>query len=247
MNVQELVQYLNQILQIQRFQDYAPNGLQVEGKSEIRKIITAVSASQAAIQFTINNRADALLVHHGYFWKGERPELTGIKGKRIAALMKNDLNLLAYHLPLDQHERWGNNALFAQHFSCKRVWCSPKEALLWHAEIEPISSTGLLKQLSKRLWRHPQSVGVAPKQIKHIAWCTGAAQDLLTLAAQEGAQVFISGEYAERTYHEALEHQIMYVSCGHHASERAGVQALGEHLAEHFALDVEFFDEQNPF
>ena len=133
----QLQTHLRDLLQTDRFRDYAPNGLQVEGKAEIRRILTAVTASQAAITAAIDWQADALLVHHGYFWKGEAPQVVGLKKRRLAALLAHELNLFAYHLPLDQHPELGNNAHFAKHFACEAVWQSAEEPLIWHARIAP--------------------------------------------------------------------------------------------------------------
>ena len=243
----ELQTHLHDFLQVTRFRDYAPNGLQVEGRAEIRRILTAVTASQAAIQAAIAWQADALLVHHGYFWKGEAPQVVGMKKRRLAALLAHDLNLFAYHLPLDQHPELGNNALFAKHFACEAVWQSAEEPLIWHARIEATALPDLLAQIEGGLEREPFAVGNSDDRITRIAWCTGAAQDYLQQAVAEGAQAFISGEYAERSYHEARESGSVYISCGHHASERAGIRALGEHLAATFGLEQRFYDEENPF
>ena len=247
MHRDELHTYLNDYLQSSRYHDYAPNGIQIEGKAEIRRITTAVTASQAAIQAAIAWQADALLVHHGYFWKGEAPQVVGMKKRRLAALLAHDVNLFAYHLPLDQHPELGNNALFARHFACEAVWQSAEEPLIWHARLAPTSLPDLLAQLEGGLEREPVAVGAVNEPLTRIAWCSGAAQDFLQQAAGEGAQAFISGEYAERSYHEARETGTVYISCGHHASERAGIRALGEHLAATFDLQQRFFDEENPF
>ena len=243
----QLQTHLHEFLQCARFRDYAPNGLQVEGRAEIRRILTAVTASQAAIAAAIDWQADALLVHHGYFWKGEAPQVVGMKKRRLAALLAHDVNLFAYHLPLVQHPELCNNALFARHFACEAVWQSAEEPLIWHARLAPTSLPDLLAQLEGGLEREPVAVGAVNEPLTRIAWCSGAAQDFLQQAAGEGAQAFISGEYAERSYHEARETGTVYISCGHHASERAGIRALGAHLATAFDLQQRFFDEENPF
>lgn len=244
---QALGEYLRIFLQCDKHRDYAPNGLQVEGRAEIGKIVTAVSASQAAVDYAAAQQADALLVHHGYFWKGEDSTITGMKKQRLAALLQHDINLFAYHLPLDQHAEIGNNALFGKMLALSRVWQSEQEPLLWHGECAPMSLPQVRQRLSAGLDYPCYSVGGEAAEITRIAWCTGAAQDLLQQAAQEGAQVFCSGEYAERTFHEAQETGCAYMVCGHHATERAGIRTLGEHLAEKFALEVCFFDQKNPF
>lgn len=242
-----LLKDLTEFFQSNKIKDYAPNGLQIEGRAEIRRVLTAVSASQAAIEAAIAYQADALFVHHGYFWKGEAPELTGIKYQRIKRLVENGINLIAYHLPLDLHAEVGNNALFGRALAAQNIRQSAQESLLWHGEIAPLSIEELQAKISAVLNRQAQVVGKAAEKISRIAWCTGAAQDFLALAAQEGAQAFLSGEYAERTFHEAHEWNVAYFSCGHHATERFGVQAMAARFAEYYALQSEFFDEANPF
>lgn len=244
---QALDEYLRIFLECGKCRDYAPNGLQVEGRGRIRSVVTAVSASQAAVDYALAQQADALLVHHGYFWKGEDSTITGMKKRRLAALLAGDVNLFAYHLPLDQHPELGNNRLFADLLPFVRVWQSEKEPLLWHGECAPLSLPQVRQRLSAGLDFPCYGVGGEAAEITRIAWCTGAAQDLLQLAACEGAQVFCSGEYAERTWHEARETGCVYMVCGHHATERAGIRALGGHLAAKFGLSVRFFDEGNPF
>lgn len=247
MHSNELLSALDNFFQSDKIKDYAPNGLQIEGKKEIRRILTAVSASQAAIEAAIDYQADALFVHHGYFWKGEAAQLTGIKYQRIKALLAHDINLIAYHLPLDLHPQVGNNALFGQALSVQNIRQSEQEKLLWHGDIAAQSAEELQARISRVLRRPAQMVGSIDAPIRRIAWCTGAAQDYLALAAQEGAQAFLSGEYAERTFHEAHEWHIGYFSCGHHATERFGVEAMAERFRLDYALESRFFDEDNPF
>lgn len=247
MHSNELLSALDNFFQSDKIKDYAPNGLQIEGKKEIRRILTAVSASQAAIEAAIDYQADALFVHHGYFWKGEAPQLTGIKYQRIKALLAHDINLIAYHLPLDLHPQVGNNALFGRALSVQNIRQSEQEKLLWHGDIAAQSAEELQARISRVLRRPAQMVGSIDAPIRRIAWCTGAAQDYLALAAQEGAQAFLSGEYAERTFHEAHEWHIGYFSCGHHATERFGVEAMAERFRLDYALESRFFDEDNPF
>ncbi|MBV7434258.1 Nif3-like dinuclear metal center hexameric protein [Cardiobacteriaceae bacterium TAE3-ERU3] len=245
----ELLNYLNDYLKCSKFKDFTVNGMQVEGKAEIKKIVTAVTASAAAVDYACTVGADALLVHHGYFWKGEPQQITGMKQRRVAALLSKQVNLLAYHIPLDQHPKLGNNILFANHFDCQRVWQSDDEPLIWHAEITPLEPSQIANILRCELPSETVFLIEADVQqsVTRIAWCTGAAHDFLIQAKDEGAQLFISGEYAERTYHEAKESGCAFIACGHHASERAGIRALGEHLAQDFDLEVSFFDEPNPF
>lgn len=244
-----LLSYLDDYLQCSKVKDFTVNGLQVEGKAEIHRVVSAVTASAAAIEHARAVDADALIVHHGYFWKGEAQQVVGMKQRRLAALLDKQINLLAYHLPLDQHAELGNNVLLGKHFPCKQVWQSEQEALIWHAEIEPTEPAAIAETLRRELPSETIFLIAADAQlpVHRIAWCTGAAHDFLTQAHDEGAQLFISGEYAERTYHEARESGCAFIACGHHASERAGIRALGAHLAQAFSLEVSFFDEPNPF
>ncbi len=243
----ELVKNLDTLLKVKLFRDYAPNGLQVAGKTNIQRVLTAVTASQKAIQAAIDFQADALLVHHGYFWKGEPAPLIGIKRARIKSLLEHDINLIAYHLPLDQHPEYGNNVLFGRALGARNVYQSVRQDLIWHGEIERQTPSQLQKNISAFLGREAMMVGDIETEITRIAWCTGAAQDFFADAVMEGAQVYISGEYAERTYHEANELQAGYISCGHHASERFGVQALAQYLQDVYGIETTFFDEPNPF
>ena len=245
----ELLAYLDDYLKCGKFKDFTVNGMQVEGKEKIKRVVTAVTASAAAVDYACEVNADALLVHHGYFWKGEPPQITGMKQRRVAALLSKQINLLAYHIPLDQHPDLGNNTLFARHFDCQRVWQSDDEPLIWHAEISAQQPATIADILRRELPSKTVFLIEADSQqpVTRIAWCTGAAHDFLLQANDEGAQLFISGEYAERTYHEARESGCAFIACGHHASERAGIRALGEHLVQHFNIDVSFFDEANPF
>lgn len=244
----ELLTHLADYLQVSAYKDYAPNGLQVAGRAQIKRIVSAVTASQAAIDFAIEQQADALIVHHGYFWRGEAAEIVGMKKQRLQKLLTHDINLFAYHLPLDQHPDIGNNALFAKIFPTVKVWQSAHEALVWQAEISAQSLSYLESLVAQAMQRKPQVV-ISPssQEISRIAWCTGGAQDYLQLAAAEGAQLFMSGEYSERTYHEALETGCHYFACGHHATERAGIRALGEYLSAQYDLENCFYDEANPF
>lgn len=247
-NNKQLSEILGDFLQIKRFKDYTINGLQVEGRCEVSRILTAVTASQAAIEAAVDYKADALLVHHGYFWRGEDEAIVGIKKQRLQTLLTHGINLYAYHLPLDQHPELGNNRLFAEIFSPVSYWQSQKEPLIWHAKISKQSLDLIVEKVEKAMNRQAQVVIAKTTQdIERLAWCTGAAQDFLTQAHNEGAQVYLSGEYAERTYHEAQELGCHFIACGHHASERAGIQRLGQWLSEQYNLQVKFFDDKNPF
>lgn len=249
MNIrQNILQWCDAQLQTSLFKDYAPNGLQVEGVDKIEKIITSVTASQAAIEFAVAQGAQMLLVHHGMFWKSEPVTLTGWKGKRIATLLKNNVNLVGYHLPLDAHPVWGNNAQLA----AKCAWLPEKtfgEQNLLNIGQLPDSQNTLAKlvaHLESVLQRAPIAVGDFSGSLKKVAWCTGGVQGFFQQAIDAGADVYITGEISEAQYHLANETGVAFVSAGHHATERYGVQALGAALAAEFGVEVAFFDEANP-
>lgn len=247
----EIVEYLDNFLNVSLFRDYCPNGLQVEGCSEINTLVSGVTASQALVDRATALNADAILVHHGYFWKGENETITGMKQRRIKALLQADINLLAYHLPLDSHSRLGNNAQLAQVLgiqSIDRFDHNGVKNLIWRGELEQeMRPDQLAGFLAERLGREPQHLpSLTPKAIRTVAWCTGGAQGYIEQAAELGVDAYISGEVSEQTFHQARELDIHYFAAGHHATERHGVKALGEHLAEKFAINVHFEDIENP-
>ncbi|MFK5892350.1 MAG: Nif3-like dinuclear metal center hexameric protein [Pseudomonadota bacterium] len=244
-SIKQLVNYCDNYLQVDQYNDYCPNGLQVQGKKQIKKIVTGVSATQALIDVAIDNQADVLLVHHGFFWKGENPVLTGMKYHRIKALMKHEINLLAYHLPLDAHNQLGNNRLLAKALKIKKCQSFGNQQLALIGSIKPVSGKELAQKLNKILHRNPLHID-CNKEIKKLAVCTGAAQGYILDAIEQGADAFISGEISENTVHIARENNIHYYAAGHHATERFGVQALGLHLAEKFAIKCQFIDIDNP-
>ena len=244
-----LSMYLNEFLNVAKFKDYAPNGLQVQGKDTIRTIVTGVTACQPLIEQAIALNADAILVHHGFFWKNETEVLTGMKYKRIKALIDHDISLFGYHLPLDAHHGVGNNAQLAQQLGILNpaVYEDVPQDLLWHGHLmQPVSATEFNAHLSHVLHRDALHIGDCTKPIQTVAWCTGGAQDYIDHAVAMGVDAFISGEVSERTYHSAMEQNIHYFAAGHHATERYGIQALGEHLAEKFGLNHHFVDVVNP-
>lgn len=245
----ELSHYLDELLQCATFQDYAPNGLQIEGRKQVKLICTAVTASLDAVTAAVAANADALLVHHGYFWKGENPVLTSMKRERIRQILQHDLNLYAFHLPLDCHTTLGNNACLAKALDVKNVKSHTVDKipnLLWTGEYMEVKDADAVKlSLTQFLNQQPIHIDVQ-KPIKNIAWCSGAAQDYIELAYKLGADAYISGEISERTYYQAKELSIHYFAAGHHATERFGIQALGEHLANQFGLDHQFIDSINP-
>lgn len=245
-----LADYLKDHLSIDSFNDYAPNGLQVEGRSEIKRICTAVTASRDVIAEAIAQKADALLVHHGYFWRGEDPVITGVKRQRISQLIKHDLNLFAYHLPLDCHLELGNNACLGRLFELEDVTShtvGKTPNLLWSGKlINPLSASDFAGFLGKKLQREPLKVSGTTKPVQHVAWCSGGAQDYIEDAHRLGVDAYISGEISERTYYQAQELGLHYFACGHHATERYGIQALGQHLAIQFGIQHQFIDSENP-
>lgn len=246
MNRTHFLSELNILLNASAFKDYCPNGLQIQGAASITKIATAVTASKSVIQSAVAWGADSLLVHHGYFWKGEASPLVGMKYERIAMLIQNNINLIAYHLPLDAHETLGNNVQLATQLGFSVLGQLPEQNLVWYGSSHVQTLRELTQVVSHALKRAPQVIGNPDYLVGKIAWCTGAAQDFIVDAAAFGCQTFISGEVSERTYHEARELGINYLACGHHATERYGVQELGRYINKNFGLECCFFDEDNP-
>ncbi|WP_192483210.1 MULTISPECIES: Nif3-like dinuclear metal center hexameric protein [Cysteiniphilum] len=248
MDQKELKAYLNQLLNVDTIKDYCPNGLQVEGMKSIHTIVTGVSASLELIEAAILKKADAILVHHGYFWKGENQTITGIKYQRIKALIKHDINLFAYHLPLDIHPTLGNNAQLAQLLGLNvsaefDTGTTPNYGIICDHHT---TLTDLTQLITDKLKRTPLIVGKMNEDIQKIAICTGGAQDFIEHAYHAGADVYISGEISERTTLIARELGITYIAAGHHATERYGIKTLGQHLAKHFDLTHHFIDIDNP-
>jgi dinuclear metal center YbgI/SA1388 family protein len=244
MKINDLNDYLNQLLQPERFSDYCPNGLQVEGKREIHKIVTGVTASYDFLEAALQANADAVLVHHGYFWRNEALPITGIKKRRIQFLLQHEINLFAYHLPLDMHAELGNNVMLAKQLDLKITKWADMLAL---AELnKPQTLKKFAEHIEAKLKRKPLFIGDLNKPIKNIALCTGAAQGYIEQAVVANVDVYISGEISEQTVHVARESGMSYISAGHHATERYGIQALGEHLAQKFGLQHEFIDIDNP-
>jgi dinuclear metal center YbgI/SA1388 family protein len=252
MKLDDLNNYLNQLLQPERFSDYCPNGLQVEGRPEVRHIVTGVTASYNLLEAAFKANADAILVHHGYFWRGESLPIIGIKKRRIQFLLQHDISLLAYHLPLDAHLEFGNNVMLAKKLGLTlNNWVGQKSKnepnLIALAELsQPQTLKDFVATLNQALNRVALVIGNLEQPIQKIALCTGAAQGYIDQAVEAGADVYISGEISEPTVHIAREAGISYISAGHHATERYGVQALGEHLAEKFGLTHTFIDCDNP-
>lgn len=239
--------YLDQLLEVGRFRDYCPNGLQVEGRSRVACLVCGVTASRALIEEALRRKADAVLVHHGYFWRGEDGCITGVRRARLKALLANDINLFAYHLPLDCHPELGNNAQLGKlmGWSVEGRFAEQDVGFLGapgHRE----TAGSIVRQLAARLAREPLLVGDAQREVRRIAWCTGGAQGYFEQAIAAGADLYVSGEISEQTVHLARESGVPYIAAGHHATERYGVQALGAHLAERFGLQWCYVDIDNP-
>lgn len=229
--------------------DYCPNGLQIEGIAQIRHVVSGVTASQALIEKAIELDADMLLVHHGYFWRGENAAITGMKYRRIKLLLEHNINLVAYHLPLDMHSEIGNNAQLGKVLGLIPENHFGEHDLGWIGTLkdQSIVTVGqLAEHVEQILGRKPLLIGDASQIVSRVGWCTGAAQDLLMDAAIAGATVYLSGEISEQTVHEARECGVAYLACGHHATERYGIQALGCLLANKYHLKHTFVDINNP-
>ncbi|NVK23540.1 MAG: Nif3-like dinuclear metal center hexameric protein [Gammaproteobacteria bacterium] len=250
MSNKQLQTLLNQLLSSDKIKDYCPNGLQVEGKTEINKIVTGVTASEALIDAAIDVQADAILVHHGYFWKGENQTITGLKKNRIGKLIKHDINLFAYHLPIDVHPELGNNAQLASLLGITNIEAidqvSPLGVLMRGEFEQALTATQLTASITSTLHRAPLVSDARKQAIKTVAWCTGGGQGYIDTAAELGIDAFITGEASEQTIHSSREHGIDFFAAGHHATERYGVKAVGEYLQQNHGLDVEFIDIPNP-
>lgn len=247
MNRDELDAYLNQFLEVPKFQDYCPNGLQVEGRAEVRKIVSGVTSSLALLEAALEAGADAVLVHHGFFWKSEDARLTGPKRRRIALLLEHNLSLFAFHLPLDAHPDVGNNAELARRLGFKvEGWFGEQDTAAYGRLPQPATLGDLAREVGARLEREPLVIGDAARRVARIAWCSGAAQGYLEGAVKLGVDVYLSGEISEQTVHLARESGVAFIAAGHHATERYGVQALGRHLAQRFGLEHQFIDIPNP-
>lgn len=246
-NRQTLDLYLRQLLSVELFKDYGPNGLQVEGKTEVHKVVSGVTASLALIDAAVDQEADALLVHHGLFWRGHDGRVVGWMKKRLSKLLAHDISLFAYHLPLDAHTQWGNNAQLGLRLGWSASGRFGEQQLGCLATLpSPVGLEQLTAQVEQTL-KH--AVVVVPgdgRPLRQVAWCTGGAQSYFEAAIAAGADVFLTGEISEPQAHYARESGVAYLACGHHASERYGAQALGEHLGEQFGLQHVFIDIDNP-
>lgn len=247
MKRKELGDYLDRLLDVGRFADYCPNGLQVEGRDEIKYIITGVTASMQLIDAALEADADAILVHHGYFWKGEPAVITGMKKRRLAALLRHEINLYAYHLPLDAHPSLGNNTQLGSllDFTVQHNFGELGLGLLG-TPAQPMTVAQLSQHIEHKLHRSPLVIGDEGRLVTRVGWCTGAAQSYLDAAIAAGVDAFISGEISEQTVHSARESGVAYLAAGHHATERYGIRALGAHLERECGLRHRFIDRDNP-
>ncbi|CAM3838748.1 Nif3-like dinuclear metal center hexameric protein [Rheinheimera salexigens] len=246
----QLVSFLQTELQTERITDYCPNGLQVEGKQNIQRIVTGVTASQALIDAAINAKADAVLVHHGYFWKGESAVITGMKKRRLQSLLQHDINLLAYHLPLDIHPVLGNNAQLGKMLDVQHITpiagLEPNGIVMQGEFVTAQTAIQVKRLLEQLLQRTVLLHEGGDSMIKKVAWCTGGGQGYIEQAVAAGAQLFITGEVSEQTIHVSRELGIHFIAAGHHATERYGIKALGEYIAKQFDVNVDFIDIDNP-
>lgn len=245
-----LRQSLDTLLQPERFKDYGPNGLQVEGKAEIERIVSGVTASLALIDAAIEARADAIIVHHGLFWRGQDGRVTGWMKQRLQRLLAHDINLFAYHLPLDAHPILGNNARLANVLGLCGQACFGEQTLGWLGQREDgcafASTQALASHVEAALGRAVVLVGGVPGPVQKIAWCSGGAQSYFEAAIAAGAQVFITGEISEPQMHLARECGVAFIAAGHHATERYGAPAVAAHLAAQYGLEHHFIDIDNP-
>ena len=244
-----LLKRTDEFLNSARISDYCPNGLQVEGRAQIKKVVSGVTASQELIERAIAEHADLLLVHHGYFWKGEDPRVIGMKQRRLKALLIHDINLVGYHLPLDIHPEVGNNVQLAQRLGITiDAGLEPDNpnsvGLVGHFP-QALSTAQLSARISEQLQREPLVIDTQ-RPIQRIGWCTGSAQTYIEKALAQGCDAYITGEVSEPTVHFARENNITFFAAGHHATERYGVQALGQWMSQEFDLEHVFIDCDNP-
>ena len=239
---QAMLVSLDDLLQPASFRDHGPNGLQVEGRANVERIVSGVTASQALLDAAVEQGADTVLVHHGYFWKSEDARVLGMKRQRLATLLRHDINLVAYHLPLDGHSIYGNNAQWAMALGLKETqgFLGAPNARIGVRGVLPEAQTGAALKLSleRILQREVLHVPAqsANRPLRSLGLCSGGAQGNIAEAAALGLDAYLSGEISEQTVHIAREMGIDYFACGHHATERFGVRALGEHLADTFGF-----------
>ncbi len=246
---------LDELLQSRNFQDYAFNGLQVEGTSSIQRVVTGVTANLELIQAAIAHQADTIVVHHGLFWRGQDMRITGWMRQRLGLLLAHDINLFAYHLPLDDHAQFGNNAQLARLLGLQPTGRFGEQNLGWIGDGQFATLHELAQKIETVLGQKPllisppsdtDTLAHSTYPIQRIAWCSGGAQKYLEAAIAAGVQAFITGEISEPQVHIARECGIAYFACGHHATERYGVQALGDYMAQQYGIAHTFIDVPNP-
>lgn len=253
-NNTSLLHWLDNYLNSAQFKDYCPNGLQVEGNPTIKHIVTGVTASQALLEAAVEHNADTILVHHGWFWKNENERIRGMKKQRLAFTLHHNLNLFAYHLPLDAHPVVGNNSQLAKVLGFVQdvdeaglpVGIGPGNLIQTGYLEKPLPLAEVAAHIGTVLNREPLVLGEPEKIIKRLAWCSGGAQGFMNDAIDAGVDLYLSGEASEPTYHYAMETPTAYIGAGHHATERYGVKALGEKIAAEFGVKVTFLDINNP-
>ncbi|WP_310126596.1 Nif3-like dinuclear metal center hexameric protein [Pseudomonas oryzihabitans] len=248
MSLDELIMTADRYLESARIQDYCPNGLQIQGRAQVRLLVSGVTASQQLLDAAVAAGADAILVHHGYFWKNEDPRLVGMKQRRIKTLLSHDISLLAYHLPLDVHAEVGNNVQLGRRLGLQDIAPLPGDAksLIWQGELaQPLSAQAFGLAVAERLQRAPLVVD-GGRPIRRLAWCTGGAQGYIDQAIAAGVDAYLTGEVSEQTVHSARENGVSFFAAGHHATERYGVQALGDYLAAQLGIEHRFIDCDNP-
>lgn len=247
MVLHELRDYIGSLLDVSRFRDYCPNGLQVEGRAEVRRIATGVTASQRLLDAALAWGADAILVHHGYFWRGEDASITGIKKRRVQSLLQADTSLLAYHLPLDAHPELGNNAQLAKLLGFFAEGTFGEQNIACYGTlVEPGNLAVLAGQVTGQLSREPLVIGDPGRDVRRIAWCSGGGQGYFEQAIGLGVDAFLTGEISEQHAHLAEESGVAFIAAGHHATERYGIRALGEHLSDRFGLEHRYFEMDVP-
>lgn len=245
--LRDLVCHLDGLLEPVRFRDYAPNGLQVEGRAEVRRVVAGVTACQALLDRAVEAGADAVLVHHGWFWRNEPLPLTGLKRRRVATLLRHDISLIAYHLPLDAHPELGNNAGLGRVIGVAASGLFGEQSLGCAGELQqPTDAGALAAHLGSVLGREPLLLGEPTTPVRRVGWCSGGAQGYFADAIAAGVDVFVTGEVSEQCEHLARESGVAFIAAGHHATERFGVQSLAGHLASALGLDCRFIDIPNP-
>jgi dinuclear metal center YbgI/SA1388 family protein len=242
----ELARHLDQLLDASRVTDYCPNGLQVEGRADVLSLVTGVTASAALIEAAAAAGADALFVHHGYFWRGEDPRLVGARKRRIELLLAAGINLFAYHLPLDLHPQLGNNAQLAARLGLVQEGRTGDQDLVSFGTTAAGQLAAFAAHVDAKLGRKPLVIGDPGRPVRRVAWCTGGAQGYFETAIGLGVDAYLTGEISEQHVHLARESGVAFVAAGHHATERFGVQAVGEHLAQTFGLRHQFIDVPSP-